>query len=433
MLTSSYGSTSGPLRRHSQKSGGMTRMRLLLHCLCSAALSSMILVAVFDESRAQLSSPATMRSARVHAAPQFQSFRQQFSSPRAASAAPHFGSSSSFTTSPRHTGPASYGRFSTSSSSSPFRVHADDTSSMKAGGFNTAGEAPFEIRGFSLGNAVLGVGSLILAASFSSFFRGDSSGGSGIGFVYGVPIMLIGFALKYAELEPVPLVSDMEASSLFEVKATENLKKMKSDVTRHRYGDEAHMDTALKALGLWVAGKAPPKLIRIKEQAQAGELAFTMYFKAGGTPVEMWTDPLMKIRLEKFFGPGINAAVEPMETEGGEVMTVTFKTGASAIAGEEEKNEVERVEDGSMISVKLAEKPLGAVISEADTLVKSVNAKAEGLGIKPGMRIQAINGYKVTKLNWLQAYKTFETPMSIDFWVPEDLRDPVAKAPAEDL
>eukprot|EP00466_Bigelowiella_natans_P019674 jgi/Bigna1/144623/aug1.89_g19331 len=275
---------------------------------------------------------------------------------------------------------------------------------MKAGGFNTAGEAPFEIRGFSLGNAVLGVGSLILAASFSSFFRGDSSGGSGIGFVYGVPIMLIGFALKYAELEPVPLVSDMEASSLFEVKATENLKKMKSDVTRHRYGDEAHMDTALKALGLWVAGKAPPKLIRIKEQAQAGELAFTMYFKAGGTPVEMWTDPLMKIRLEKFFGPGINAAVEPMETEGGEVMTVTFKTGASAIAvframylnrserGEEEKNEVERVEDGSMISVKLAEKPLGAVISEADTLVKSVNAKAEGLGIKPGMRIQAING-----------------------------------------
>jgi len=245
--------------------------------------------------------------------------------------------------------------------------------------------------------------------------------------------MLIGFALKYAELEPVPLISDMEASSLFEAKASENLKKMKSDVTRHRYGDEAHMDTALKALGLWVAGKAPPKLIRIKEQAQAGELAFTMYFKAGGTPVEMWTDPLMKVRLEKFFGPDINAAIEPMETEGGEVMTVTFKTGASAVAGEEEKNEVERVEDGSMISVKLAEKPLGAVISEADTLVKSVNAKAEGLGIKPGMRIQAINGYKVTKLNWLQAYKTFDTPMSIDFWVPEDLRDPVAKSSAEDL
>merc|ERR1712023_95166 len=153
-------------------------------------------------------------------------FRQQFSS-RAASTGAQFGSSSPYTAHPRYTGPTSYNRFSASSSYSPFRVHADDTSSMKAGGFNTAGEAPFEIRGFSLGNAVLGVGSLILAASFSSFFRGDSSGGSGIGFVYGVPIMLIGFALKYAELEPVPLVSNQEAANIFEVKASENLKKVK--------------------------------------------------------------------------------------------------------------------------------------------------------------------------------------------------------------
>eukprot|EP00467_Chlorarachnion_reptans_P020256 CAMPEP_0114514806 /NCGR_PEP_ID=MMETSP0109-20121206/16363_1 /TAXON_ID=29199 /ORGANISM="Chlorarachnion reptans, Strain CCCM449" /LENGTH=363 /DNA_ID=CAMNT_0001694897 /DNA_START=408 /DNA_END=1499 /DNA_ORIENTATION=- len=311
------------------------------------------------------------------------------------------------------------------------RPNADEPTSMKAGGFNTAGEAPFEIRGFSLGNAILGIGSLILAASFSTFFKGDASGGSGIGFVYGVPIMLIGFALKYAELEPVPLISDMEASSIFEAKASENLKKMKNDVTRHRYGDEAHMDTALKALGLWVPGKAPPELIRIKEQAQAGEMAMTLYFDAKGTPLEMWTDPLMKLRLEKFFGPGISAAVEPMDSEDKEIITVTFRSGATE--GQEVKNEVKQVDDGSVISVNLAEKPLGAVISEADTLVKSVNAKAESLGIKPGMRIQAINGYKVTKLNWLQAYKVLDPPLVIDFWVPEELREPVAKANAEAL
>jgi len=295
---------------------------------------------------------------------------------------------------------------------------------MKAGGFNTAGEAPFEIRGFSLGNAVLGVGSLILAASFSTFLKGDASGGSGIGFVYGVPIMLIGFALKYAELQPVPLVTDLDASSLFEAKASENLKKMKQDVTRHRYGDEAHMDTALKALGLWVAGKAPPKLMRIKEQVDSGELLFTMYFESPGTPVEMWTDPLMKIKLEKFFGPGVTASVEPLDEEGKDILAVQFKTGVPAGESDAPKTSVAQADDPSVVSVNLAEKPLGAVISEADTLVKSVNAKAESLGIKPGMRIQAINGYKVTKLNWLQAYKTFDTPMIIEFWVPEELRDP---------
>uniref|UniRef100_A0A7S2TQJ2 Uncharacterized protein n=1 Tax=Lotharella oceanica TaxID=641309 RepID=A0A7S2TQJ2_9EUKA len=304
-----------------------------------------------------------------------------------------------------------------------FKAFADEQS-MKAGGFNTAGEAPFEIRGFSLGNAVLGVGSLILAASFSTFLKGDASGGSGIGFVYGVPIMLIGFALKYAELQPVPLVTDLDASSLFEAKASENLKKMKQDVTRHRYGDEAHMDTALKALGLWVAGKAPPKLMRIKEQVDSGELLFTMYFESPGTPVEMWTDPLMKIKLEKFFGPGVTASVEPLDEEGKDILAVQFKTGVPAGESDAPKTSVAQADDPSVVSVNLAEKPLGAVISEADTLVKSVNAKAESLGIKPGMRIQAINGYKVTKLNWLQAYKTFDTPMIIEFWVPEELRDP---------
>jgi len=324
--------------------------------------------------------------------------------------------------------PISANHFKSGRSPSFFRVHADE--SMKAGGFNTAGEAPFEIRGFSLGNAILGVGSLILAASFSTFLKGDASGGSGIGFVYGVPIMLIGFALKYAELQPVPLVSDAEAARVFELKASENLKKMKNDVTRHRYGDEAHMDTALKALGLWVAGKAPPKLIRIKEQTQAGELMMTLYFESPGTPEEMWTDPLMKVRLEKFFGPGISAGVEPIETEDGGLITVTFRSGD--VEDSDAKTAVTQVEDGSVISVNLAEKPLGAVISEADTLVKSVSAKAESLGIKPGMRIQSINGYKVTKLNWLQAYKTFEAPLVIDFWVPEDLRDPVKKATQND-
>lgn len=32
-----------------------------------------------------------------------------------------------------------------------------------------------------------------------------SEGLSGVGFVYGIPILLIGLSLKYAQLDPVPV------------------------------------------------------------------------------------------------------------------------------------------------------------------------------------------------------------------------------------
>merc|ERR1712037_778478 len=42
-------------------------------------------------------------------------------------------------------------------------------------GVNNAGEPPFEIRGFSLGNLVIGLGVLITVASFAEYL-GDSAG-----------------------------------------------------------------------------------------------------------------------------------------------------------------------------------------------------------------------------------------------------------------
>lgn len=65
------------------------------------------------------------------------------------------------------------------------------------GGINVSGEAPFEIRGFSLANAAALVGTAITGASFYEYFSSGGSGGlSGIGFVYGIPVMLVGLALK---------------------------------------------------------------------------------------------------------------------------------------------------------------------------------------------------------------------------------------------
>jgi hypothetical protein len=48
--------------------------------------------------------------------------------------------------------------------------------------------------------------------------------------------------------------------ALFEAKATETMKKIVKDTTRHRYGDEAHLDTTVKALGLVLPQKAYPQL-----------------------------------------------------------------------------------------------------------------------------------------------------------------------------
>lgn len=95
-------------------------------------------------------------------------------------------------------------------------------SQWASGGINVSGEAPFEIRGFSLANAAALSGVGITAASFFEYFSTGGSGGlSGIGFVYGIPIMLVGLALKYAELPPAPLQTTPEAEALFEKKATD--------------------------------------------------------------------------------------------------------------------------------------------------------------------------------------------------------------------
>ena len=76
---------------------------------------------------------------------------------------------------------------------------------VSPGGFNSAGELGIEIRGFSLAKAVLGVGLFLTVSSFADFFLNDGGGQTGLsslGFIYGIPVSLIGCALQYAELEP---------------------------------------------------------------------------------------------------------------------------------------------------------------------------------------------------------------------------------------
>jgi len=205
-------------------------------------------------------------------------------------------------------------------------------------GVNNAGEPPFEIRGFSLGNLVIAAGVLITVASFAEYLSDTDSGlnVSGLGFVYGIPIFLAGAALKYAEIEPVPVYSTQAGEDCFEAKATETIRKIKQDVTRHRYGDEAHLDTTVKKLGLVVPGKDYPQLQELRqEKLDNGELAFTMVWQSIDTPYKMWADERRIKKYETFFGPGVTAEVVKIDAEQrlvGIRLTTIPKGGATAAA-----------------------------------------------------------------------------------------------------
>jgi len=201
-------------------------------------------------------------------------------------------------------------------------------------GVNNAGEPPFEIRGFSLGNLIVLAGAFVTIFSFADYLGSNTGAGiqvSGLGFVYGIPIFVAGAALKYAEIEPVPCFSTNAADAIFDSKATEIIKKVKQDVTRHRYGDEAHLDTAVKQLGLVVPGKSYPQMRELRQEVtEDGELSFTMVWQSLDTPYKMWADEKRRKKYEAFFGPDVGAEVVKINAEE-RIVGIKLTTGGAKI------------------------------------------------------------------------------------------------------
>jgi len=200
-------------------------------------------------------------------------------------------------------------------------------SPLSGGGFSSKGEPPkwAQIRGFSLANFTLFAGLFITFYSFYQYFTNQNSLTS-LGFVYGLPIALGGFALKYAEILPVEVDTNEKGDAIFEAKANEILQKVKSDVTRHRYGDEAHLEIALEKLGLVVEGKGFPQMLKITQREEQGELAFTMTFQSKDTPFKTWADPARIRKYETFFGGNLNAEVIKVSKED-RIVAIKLTTG----------------------------------------------------------------------------------------------------------
>lgn len=176
-------------------------------------------------------------------------------------------------------------------------------------------EIPFEIRGFSLANLGLVLGFAITGYSFFTYFSSNgTASATSLGFVYGVPVLLIGCALKYAELQPVPLTSTPAGLAARESAATDIQKKIVSDVTRHRYGDEAHLAAALRALSLVPRGAVAPELVRAAEATtEGGEYSLALEFFSKETPFKTWAG--VRERCERFFGPDVRVEVTKLDGE----------------------------------------------------------------------------------------------------------------------
>ena len=68
-------------------------------------------------------------------------------------------------------------------------------------------------------------------------FRNDVTGGdvSPLLLIYGFPLSLLGFALKYAELEPVTCRTTQAALDLRPTQMTDIQQQVREDTTRYRY------------------------------------------------------------------------------------------------------------------------------------------------------------------------------------------------------
>lgn len=172
----------------------------------------------------------------------------------------------------------------------------------------------FRIEKISFGAILTPIGVFLLTYGFGSFFQLlPGADIAAILLIYGFPITLLGFALSYAQLKPVPCKTTKDALAIRDEKATDIQKQLREDVTRYRYGDEQHLDEALTRIFQFGRQKGIPRrftpiLRGVREEVKEGAYTLVLEFETKkDMTMDMWTDRLDKI--ESFFGPGIKAKV----------------------------------------------------------------------------------------------------------------------------
>ena len=166
---------------------------------------------------------------------------------------------------------------------------------------------PLALVGLVVGGLITTIGIIAYPLNYAALNLG--------GLFYGVPILLGGLALKAAELKPIPYSQETtpEIIALREEQATPTQIQVLQDVTRYRYGQEAHLDESLERVGLSPADDQRPDLISLYETAIDGSYALVLQFYSPLVDFEKWQQQQEKIA--KFFGPDIKAEVSQPEED----------------------------------------------------------------------------------------------------------------------
>ncbi|KAL3630331.1 hypothetical protein CASFOL_023315 [Castilleja foliolosa] len=195
----------------------------------------------------------------------------------------------------------------------------------------TVPDKEFSLAKVSFGVIGLGLGVTLLSYGFGAYFNIlPGSEWSAIMLTYGFPLAIIGMALKYAELKPVPCLTYSDAEALREKCATPILKQVRNDVTRYRYGDEQHLEEALKRIfqygqGGGIPRRSAPILQNIREEVtENGEYSLVLVFEARA--LELSDFEKRKAKFTSFFGPGITAEIVGGEKNLYEVRLISSTT-----------------------------------------------------------------------------------------------------------
>eukprot|EP00276_Gloeochaete_wittrockiana_P007763 CAMPEP_0184656958 /NCGR_PEP_ID=MMETSP0308-20130426/16870_1 /TAXON_ID=38269 /ORGANISM="Gloeochaete witrockiana, Strain SAG 46.84" /LENGTH=239 /DNA_ID=CAMNT_0027094299 /DNA_START=305 /DNA_END=1024 /DNA_ORIENTATION=+ len=188
----------------------------------------------------------------------------------------------------------------------------------------------YQLGQISIGNIATVLGSVLVGTGFVTFFQtGDAA--SAIELTYGVPVLLIGFALKYAELPPVYFLKESElperVKELRKQQCTPVLAQLRKDVTRFRFGDEKHLDDALPIIGVAVRGYEAPKLVAVREEERDGRYALVLQFLSSEVGIQQFTKCLSN--FEGFFGPCVKAEVSDRWTKDVPGLVIDDGTGAN--------------------------------------------------------------------------------------------------------
>ncbi|CAI0547662.1 unnamed protein product [Linum tenue] len=186
----------------------------------------------------------------------------------------------------------------------------------------------FHILQISFGVIGLSIGVSLLSYGFGAYFNIlPGSEWSALMLTYGFPLAIIGMALKYAELKPVPCLSYSDAVALRETCATPILKQVRNDVIRYRYGDEQHLEEALKRIfqygqGGGIPRRSAPVLQKIREEVtDDGKYCLVLEFEAKALTLSDFEK--RQAKFTSFFGPDITAEVGKGEGDVFEVRLIS--------------------------------------------------------------------------------------------------------------